>query len=110
MKKNILKNIGTALTLISISSISAITAYADPLGGLTSAKSSLDSQVKPIVNTIVIPIVATVLLIVLILAIARSVVSYRKGYEIELGHIILLVIGSILVTTFPTWGWAMIGV
>jgi glycerol uptake facilitator-like aquaporin len=83
--------------------------FADPNSALTSAKGQLDNQIKPIVNNVIVPVIATFLVVILVVSIARAVMAYRRGVDVELLGIVLLIVGIILVTTFPTWGWAMIG-
>lgn len=82
---------------------------ADPQSALSSAKGQLDSQMRPIVNTVVVPVIDVLLVAVLVVAIAKAVMSYRHGRDVELGWIVLLIAGVILVSTFPVWGWQMIG-
>jgi len=82
--------------------------FADVKGGLTSAKTEIVDQVKPVVNDVVVPVLAVLLVACLIFAITRAVIDYKKHHEVEFGWIILLVIGIILVTTFSTWGWKLI--
>jgi hypothetical protein len=110
MKNKILKRlslIGIGISTFLCTSIDNV--LADPNSALTSAKSQLDGQVKPIVNNVVVPIIATLLVVILVVSIARAVMSYRRGGDVELLGIVVLIAGIILVTTFPTWGWAMIG-
>lgn len=82
--------------------------FADPSTGLVAAKDNVVNQVKPIVNTVVVPILLALLVGGLVIAIVYAVYNYRKGRDIELGWIIALVIGIVLVSTFPTWGWQLI--
>ena len=82
--------------------------FADPSTGLVAAKDNVIAQVKPIVNTVVVPILLVLLVGGLVVAIVYAVYNYRKGRDIELGWIIALVIGIVLVSTFPTWGWQLI--
>lgn len=84
-------------------------AYADPNGALNQAKDNVINQIKPIVNTVVVPIIDVVLVAVLCVLIAKAVSSYKRGVEIELLGIVLMVAGITLITTFPIWGWALIG-
>ena len=81
---------------------------ADPQSALTTAKGNLVNQIKPIVNTVVVPVIATVLVAVALILIAKAVIEYRKGRDVEIGAIVLVIAGIILVTTFPTWGWMLI--
>lgn len=84
-------------------------AYADPQGALSQAKDNVINQAKPIVNNVVVPVIDVVLVAILAVLIAKAVASYRRGVEIELMGIVLLIAGITLITTFPIWGWALIG-
>lgn len=95
-----------ALTMLQML---VITAFADTNSGLNTAKSNVINQVKPIVNTVIVPILLVLLVAGLVFAIVHAVYSYRKGRDIEMGWIVALVIGITLVATFPTWGWQLIG-
>lgn len=82
--------------------------YADPLGALTQAKDNVINQIKPIVNTVIVPIIDVVLVAFLVLKISKAVALYKQGQEVHLLGIALLIAGVTLVTTFPIWGWALI--
>jgi len=82
--------------------------FADPNTALTSAKTQLEGQAKPIVNNVIVPICAVILVVITLVAIVKSVVEYRRGSGVDLGHIVILIVGIILVITFPSWGWSLI--
>lgn len=108
MKKNsLLKKVGTGVSFIVLSAAQKV--YADPKSALSTAKGNLEGQIKPIVNTVVVPVLDMVLVALAIILIAKAVIEYRKGREIELAGIVLVIAGIILVSTFPTWGWQLIG-
>lgn len=108
--KQIIKNFSKKVIPLSIAFCSLIQTkvFADPQSALTAAKSNLVDQIKPIVNTVVVPVIATVLVAVALILIAKAVIEYRKGRDVEIGAIVLVIAGIILVTTFPTWGWLLI--
>lgn len=97
--------IGTAAIMLQILVIPVL---ADTNSGLNTAKDNVINQLKPIINTVVVPILLVLLGGGLLFAIVHAVYSYRKGRDVELGWIIGLIIGITLVATFPTWGWQLI--
>ncbi|MCB2295888.1 DUF3852 domain-containing protein [Clostridium algoriphilum] len=96
-----------ASTSLIVASISQ-NVFADPNSALLNAKSQLEGQATPIVNNVIVPICAVILVIITLVAIVKSVVEYRRGSGVDLGHIVVLIVGIILVITFPNWGWALI--
>lgn len=106
-RKNLVKKIGIVVTTLTLGATKIV--FADPVTALSTAKTNLENQIKPIINTVVVPILDLVLVAVLVVVIAKTVMEYKKGREIELAGIVLLVAGIILVSTFPTWGWQLIG-
>lgn len=82
--------------------------FADPNSALLNAKTQLQGQATPIVNGVIVPICAVILVIITLVAIVKSVVEYRRGAGVDLGHIVILIVGIILVITFPNWGWGLI--
>lgn len=109
-----IKNLLKKLPVITAGAGAFITAgtqfaYADANGALNQAKDNVINQIKPIVNTVVVPVIDVVLVAILCVLIAKAVASYKRGVEIELLGIVLMVAGITLVTTFPVWGWALIG-
>lgn len=106
-----IKNYKEVLIVALIGAMSMLqmtSALADPQSGITAAKDNVINEIKPIVNNAVVPVIALLLASGLLFAITHAVYNYRKGRDIELGWIIALVIGLILVITFPTWGWQLI--
>ena len=101
-----LKIIGASASLMILSTTQKV--FADPNSALSSAKTQLEGQAKPIVNNVIVPICALILVIITLVAIVKSVIEYRRGSGVDLGHIVILIVGIILVITFPTWGWALI--
>ncbi|APC42809.1 DUF3852 family protein [Clostridium estertheticum] len=108
MKKGLskLKILGLSTSLIMLSATQKV--FADPNSALTGAKTQLQGQATPIVNNVIVPICAVILVIITLVAIVKSVVEYRRGAGVDLGHIVILIVGIILVITFPTWGWGLI--
>jgi len=82
--------------------------FADPNSALNSAKVELQGQATPIVNNVIVPICALILVVITLIAIVKSVVEYRRGAGVDLGHVVILIVGIILVITFPSWGWGLI--
>lgn len=105
-KKKIIVVIGAAATMLQML---VVPVFADVLSGLNAAKNNVVNQIKPTVNTVVVPILLILLVAGLLFAIVYAVYSYRKNRDVELGWIIGLIIGITLVATFPTWGWQLIG-
>lgn len=105
-KKNLIKRVGIASTALTLGMSKIV--FADPLAALSAAKSNLENQIKPIVNTVVVPVIDLILVALLVVVIAKTVAEYRKGREIELAWIVLIIAGIILVSTFPVWGWQII--
>lgn len=108
MKKGLskLKILGLSTSLIILSATQKV--FADPNTALTSAKTELQGQATPIVNNVIVPICAVILVVITLVAIVKSVVEYRRGSGVDLGHIVILIVGIILVITFPSWGWSLI--
>ncbi|MCB2295443.1 DUF3852 domain-containing protein [Clostridium algoriphilum] len=96
--------IGTSLMMLSATK----KVFADPNSALVSAKTQLQGQATPIVNNVIVPICAVILVVITLVAIVKSVVEYRRGAGVDLGHIVILIVGIILVITFPSWGWGLI--
>lgn len=109
MNKKIFKigSISASTSLIILSAAQKV--FADPNSALTSAKTQLEGQARPIVNNVVVPVCALILVIITLVAIVKAVVGYRRGSGVDLAHIVILIAGIILVITFPNWGWALIG-
>lgn len=76
---------------------------------LENAKGQITSQVRPIANDVVVPLADLALVILLIVAITKSVSAYREGEGVRFAWPLLLVIGIVVVSSFPTWGWAILG-
>lgn len=79
--------------------------------GLTTAKTGIMTLIKFIVDSVAIPIIDAGLVGLLIFLIASSVQKHHQGedYSQKMFLIIGVVIVIALVTSFPTWGWSMIG-
>jgi hypothetical protein len=104
MKKKMI----SALILLQVSILSFINAYADVTDGLNNAKTTVITQVKNVVNNVVIPVLDVILVAALLFAIGKAIVSYRKGHDIELTWIVLIIIGIVIISTFEQWGWLLI--
>jgi hypothetical protein len=102
-----IESIGVSTSLIILSATQKV--FADPNGALTSAKTQLEGQARPIVNNVIVPVCALILVIITLVAIVKAVVEYRRGSGVDLAHIVILIAGIILVITFPSWGWSLIG-
>lgn len=85
-----------------------IPVFADVNGGLSTAKTNVINQLKPIINGVVVPLLLVVLVGLAIFAIMKAITAYKQRKELELGWPIVIVIGIVLVATFPTWGWQLI--
>jgi len=96
--------ISTGLMVLSVTK----KVYADPNSALTNAKTQLQGQATPIVNNVIVPVCALILVVITLVAIVKAVVEYRRGAGVDLGHIVILIVGIILVITFPNWGWGLI--
>ncbi len=107
MKKKLFK-IGMIGASTSLMVLSTQKVFADPNSALLNAKTQLQGQATPIVNNVIVPICAVMLVIITLVAIVKSVVEYRRGAGVDLGHIVILIVGIILVITFPSWGWGLI--
>lgn len=103
-KKKVVFGATVGMLIASMSSI----VYADPSSALQTAKKNVIDQLKPIINNVIVPVLDVVLVACLLLAIGKTVIAYRKHEDLEMGWIILLVVGVILVSTFPSWGWDLI--
>ena len=108
MKKKLSKiaMIGASTCLFLLSATKKV--FADPNTALTGAKTALQGQATPIVNNVIVPICAVILVVITLVAIVKAVVEYRRGSGVDLGHIVILIVGIILVITFPSWGWSLI--
>ena len=108
MRKKLFKigMIGASTSLMVLAATQKV--FADPNTALTSAKTQLEGQAKPIVNNVIVPICAVILVVITLVAIVKSVVEYRRGSGVDLGHVVILIVGIILVITFPSWGWSLI--
>lgn len=101
-----IKIIVTSTSLLMLSASQKV--FADPNSALTSAKTQLQGQATPIVNNVIVPVCALILVVITLVAIVKAVVEYRRGAGVDLGHIVILIVGIILVITFPNWGWGLI--
>lgn len=104
--KRKLKVLVASVGLMALSATQNV--FADPNSALVGAKTELQGQVTPIVNNVIVPICAVILVVITLVAIVKSVVEYRRGVGVDLGHIVILIVGIILVITFPSWGWGLI--
>ena len=84
----------------------------DVTSGLTSAKTSVMNTVKPAVNTVVVPILSVIIVGFLLFFISGAVSHHRGGeeYSDKIIKIMVCLVALILVLSFPTWGWTMVGV
>lgn len=83
----------------------------DVNAGLESAEGQVMNFSKPAVNDVVVPLAAVAVGIVLLFFIVGAVNRHRGGDEYKdkiIGIIVCLVV-LVLVLSFPTWGWTMIG-
>lgn len=103
MKK--LRSIVSVLAGISIVGISSMMVYADATSALTQAKSDVVTQLKNIINDVAIPIAQIILVGCLLFAVVKAILSYKRNAEFELGWVIAIVIGLVLITSFKVWGW-----
>ena len=107
--QNLRKKIATlGVTILTFLIFFGQNVFADPQGALGQAKDNVINQAKPIVNSVIVPVILVILVAIVVVLIAKAVASYRRGLEVELLGIILLVVGITLVSTFPIWGWALI--
>lgn len=79
-------------------------------GGLTTAKTTVLAQIKPVVNDVIVPFLLLGLGVFLIFLIVKSVTSYREGNGINALPLIVTIVAIIVIGTFPSWGWTAIGV
>ena len=82
----------------------------DVQSGLTQAKDTVIEKVRPIVNTVAVPIILVVLATILLFMIASCVKKHRNGdgYSDKLTGIGILIAIIVLVSTWPAWGWSLI--
>jgi membrane protease YdiL (CAAX protease family) len=99
--------VGILIFLIMFSILTGII-FAQPSKGLINAKTKVKDEIKTIVDDVVIPILDVLLVGALVIAIVKAVLEYRERKELELGWIVIIIIGLILVNTFSQWGWQMI--
>jgi hypothetical protein len=96
------------IILLLMFSIFSGSAFAKPSEGLINAKTKVKSEIKTIIDDVVVPILDVLLVGALVIAIVKAVLEYRDRKELELGWIVIIIIGLILVNTFSQWGWQMI--
>lgn len=79
--------------------------------GLSSAKTSIMNMVKPAVNTVFVPLLAAVIGCFLLIFIGGAVNRHKGGedYKDKVIEIIIALVALVLVLSFPSWGWTMIG-
>lgn len=84
----------------------------DVLSGLTDAKQKSINFAKPAINTIAVPILDIVAVGFLLFFIAGAIRKYRdgQGYTSHIISIIVTLFIIVLISTFPIWGWKMVGV
>jgi succinate dehydrogenase/fumarate reductase cytochrome b subunit len=104
---DIKKLIFIIITFIVVFSILSSVVYADVSESLKKATNSVKRELKSIVEDVVIVIANVLLVFSLIIAIVKTVFAYKNHGDVELGWILIIIIGIILVNTFTTWGWEL---
>lgn len=79
--------------------------------GLTSAKNNVISFVKPAINNVAVPLLGVIAGCFLLFFICSAVNRHRGGeeYKDKLIGIIVCLVSLVLILSFPTWGWSMMG-
>lgn len=79
--------------------------------GVTAAKTQVMNFVKPTINTVAVPIAAVIVGCVMLFFIVGAVRRHRgnEDYGEKLIGIIICLVALVLILTFPTWGWTMMG-
>ena len=79
--------------------------------GLKTAKDGVLSLIKFIVDYIAVPIIDAGLVALLVFLIATAAQKHHAGedYSKKVYGIVAVVIVIALVSSFPVWGWKMIG-
>jgi hypothetical protein len=79
--------------------------------GLSTAKDGVMSLIKFIVNDIAVPILSAVIVGFLVFLIVSAVHNHRQGEDNS--RKIFMIVGAVivlaLITSFPAWGWKLIG-
>lgn len=79
--------------------------------GLSSAKDGTMSLIKFIVNNIAVPILSAAVVGLLVFLIVTVIQMHHQGqdYSKRVYMIIGAVVVLALITSFPAWGWKLIG-
>lgn len=86
-------------------------ASADVVAGVQSAKDTAIGTIKPVVNTVLVPIGCVVVVIFLVVNIIGCAQRHRAGEEFKdkLINVGICIVIIAVVASFPAWGWTMIG-
>ena len=95
--------------LITSAYIKLIT-FAGVASGIKSAyKTHIETDLKAIVNDVVLPGASVILIVALIVRAAFMFFKYRQGEEIGWKLLVGLFVGLIITTTAKGWMWGIIG-
>ena len=86
-----------------------------PLAGVAAGiKNAFDTHIKTdiksIVNDVVLPCASIILVVCLVLRAATMFIKYRRGEEIGWGLLVGLFVGLVITTTASLWMWNLLGV
>lgn len=71
--------------------------------------STIQPEVKGIVNNVVFPIIDAVLIVVFIIRLVFVWRSYKQGHDFEWGALAILFVALVICLSAPTWIWSVIG-
>lgn len=79
--------------------------------GLTTAKTGVMALIKFIVDNVTIPIIDAVLLGFFVYYLATALQKHHQGEDYSKNMFLMggLIIVIAIISTFPAWGWKMIG-
>jgi len=113
MKKNIRKILLVVFSVVLLSMLLGITAFAaegDVSGAVENTWIAARSQIKNVTNKVIFPVIDVILAILFFVKVATSYLEYRKHGQFEWVPIAILFACLVFSLTCPLYIWNILGI
>lgn len=97
------------ITIICMTTLCSLTAYADVAGAVEGTWNSAKSQIKTIVDNVVFPVIDVILTVLLFAKISTAYMDYRKHGQFEWTAPAVLFGCLLFSLTAPLYLWSIVG-